>query len=156
MNSTRQLSNFCWNLTFEQNHYDKRHYWYGAPANLEQHWPIDSNLTIKEQPYITSGFFKNSTGSLVEYVWFSSTGYLVFVERDVPLFISLENGILCLKAKYNEYPYDGIPEKNMALFKAHIIITKDVKQAYLYYLDNFVERPERSPNPSIYKMYAYY
>ena len=95
----------------------------------------------------------DSLGSVTEYVWFSSTGFLLFVERDVPLFISLENGTLCLKAKYNQYPYDGIPEKNMVPFKAHIIVTKNVKQAHLYYLDNFVERPERSPHPSIYKRY---
>lgn len=32
-----------------------------------------------------------------------------------------------------------------------MIVSNNVKQAYLYYLDNFVEKPaERSPNPSIY------
>lgn len=158
MDPTKKLSNFCWNLN--------DYYWYGAPANLEQHWPINPNLTIKEQPYITSGFFKNSTGSVVEYLWFSSSGYLVFVERDVPLFISLENGntpggtirkLLCLKAKNNQHPYNRPVKKSQTQqvsskpFKAHIIIAKDIKKAYQFYLDNFLEKPERSPNPLIFK-----
>lgn len=58
MNSTKYLSNFCWNLT-----YQKGVHWYGAPANLKQTWPIDPKLEISERPYITSGFFKNSTGN---------------------------------------------------------------------------------------------
>ena len=149
MNSTKHLSNFCWNLTFE-----KDLHWYGAPANLRQRWPLDPKMVITEQPYITSGFFQNSTGSLVEYLWFSSTGYLVFVERNVPLFIKLENEILCLSAKYNAFPYVQATKKSQQIdrapFKAHIIVSKDVKQAYLYYLDNFVKKPERSPNPKIY------
>ena len=149
MNSTKYYSNFCWNLTYEPGVH-----WYGAPANLQQHWPIDPKLEIREQPYITSGFFKGSTGSLVEYVWFSSSGYLVFVERNVPLFISLENGILCLSAKNNVHPYNAQPPKksqpDRAPFKAHIIVSRNIKDAYLYYLDNFVERPQRSPNPDIY------
>lgn len=150
MNSTKHYSNFCWNLTYEHGVH-----WYGAPANLKQHWPIDPKLHIPDQPYITSGFFKNSTGSLVEYVWFSSSGYLVFVERDVPLFISLENGVLCLSAKNNRHPYNAQPAKksqqaDRAPFKAHIIVSRSIKDAYLYYLDNFVERPQQSPNPAIY------
>ena len=149
MNSTRHLSNFCWNLTYDDQ------FWYGAPAMLTQHWPLNvTNLEIKEKPYITSGLFKNSTGSLVEYVWFSTSGYLVFVERDTPLFISLENGVLCLSAKDNIFPYMQSSKKSAQLdraqFKAHIIVSRNVKQAYLYYLDNFVDKPERSPNPLIY------
>lgn len=156
MNSTKYYSNFCWNLTYGRSH---GIHWYGAPANLQQHWPIDPKLEIRDQPYITSHFFKNSTGSLVEYVWFSSSGYLVFVERNVPLYISLESGILCLSAKNNAHPYGNPygaqPSKKAqqferAPFKAHIIVSRNIKDAYLYYLDNFVERPQRSPNPAIY------
>jgi len=147
MNSTKHLSNFCWNMSYERDHH-----WYGA-LNLHN-WPLDSKITIKEQPYITSGFFKNSTGSVVEYVWFSSTGYLVFVERNVPLSVKLENEILCLSSKHNVFPYVQANKKSQqvdrAPFKAHIIVSRDIKQAYTFYLENFVKKPERSPNPKIY------
>lgn len=152
INSTKYLSNVCWNLTVDS---DSMTRWYGAPAALKQNWPIDPETIISEIPYITTGFGTLSpkkTGSVVEYLWFSSTGYLVFVERDVPLFIELKDKMLCLSAKNTGYPYNQIIKKSSPRppFKAHIIISENVKMAYLYYLNNFVKRPERTPDPSIY------
>lgn len=94
----------------------------------------------------------DSLGSVIEYVWFNKVGNLVFVERDVPLFISLDSGVLCLKSRVDRHPYNRSESQVRPIFKAHIITAKNVKQAFLYYLKNFVDKPERSPNPLAYKM----
>lgn len=101
---TKGLDDLCWNMSnddVDPKSDNATNYWYGAPALLEQHWPLQPNQSFERREYITSGFHPQSVGTVVEYLWFSSAGYLIAVDPKSRLFIEQKDGHFCLSLAFD-------------------------------------------------------
>lgn len=67
-------------------------YWYGGYEAYDQLWPI-SNSSRQMQPFLSNDTylyqFQDSFGPILHPVWLNSKGVLVFVEKTVPLHVSI-------------------------------------------------------------------
>ena len=67
-------------------------YWYGGYEAYDQLWPIN-NSSRQMQPFLSNDTylyqFQDSFGPILHPVWLNSKGVLVFVEKNVPLHVSI-------------------------------------------------------------------
>lgn len=105
--------------------------WYGGPENTQQYYPF-SNMTFDEFSYITK---EDGAQAVAERYWLTSSGYYVFVDRSVPLFIDSNNHMkngFCMIAKQSD-PYlsrgrDSLSYKVCAYRDARVAHKRAVKQ----------------------------
>ena len=75
--------------------------WYGGYETYNQQWPIDTNSSRKMMPFLSNNTYKHQDGfgPVIHPVWLSSNGVVLFVDKEVPLHVSMDQGNrLCLQS----------------------------------------------------------
>ncbi len=85
----------------------KDSHWYGGAQLRNIQWPLEK-LRVYHQPYVTRDSFSGlDWGGIQERYWLNSKGVAIFVDEDVPLFVSFNDSSdqsLSLVSKWNA-PY---------------------------------------------------
>jgi len=64
-------------------------HWYGGPTVYRPRWPVSELDRPGKEALVTGDVYKDHYGGVVERFWISSEGAVIYVDYDVPLFISM-------------------------------------------------------------------
>ncbi|XP_067658505.1 myogenesis-regulating glycosidase-like [Haliotis asinina] len=128
-------------------------HWYGGSELREQLWPLEK-VDMDMKPYLAMDHInEDKYGPVQERMFFNSDGHGVYVEEDIPLFVSINatgDNRLCLQAKYDEYWYSSggvnLPELNYTVCTA-----PDVRSIHKLLSDRYIKKPEGTPNPLLFR-----
>ncbi|XP_046557781.1 uncharacterized protein LOC124266982 [Haliotis rubra] len=127
-------------------------HWYGASELREQLWPLEK-VSTNMMPFVgTDSDFSDNYGPVQERMFFSSEGQGIYIEEDIPLFVSINatgDKKLCLQAKYDEYWYSSggvnLPELNYT-----VCMAQDARSIHQLLSDRYIQKPEGTPNPLLF------
>ncbi|GFQ73379.1 myogenesis-regulating glycosidase [Trichonephila clavata] len=122
--------------------------WYGS----SERWPIQEE-TRNWYPAVTGDPLHHPSGNVVENLWLSSSGFLIYVDREVPLFVSFNesgSGTLCFSTSSKKHPYE-IEELEQHILTYSICSATTIKEAYMYSMHKWVQKPIDIPNESMFQ-----
>lgn len=130
-------------------------HWYGGFENKYQHWPLEKNK-VPLSPYVSNDVTRNDIGSLLERYFISSGGIGIYIDKDVPLYFSLNEpdyGNMCFSAQYNRLPYILTPGSNLKLnYKVcHSKTINDVKGIHKMMFASFFTKPNGIPHEDLFR-----
>ncbi|CAL1286044.1 unnamed protein product [Larinioides sclopetarius] len=124
--------------------------WYGGSEMIHQRWPIQDEIR-SWYPAATGDPLHHPSGNVVENLWLSSSGFSIYVEHDVPLFMNFNesgSGKMCFTTSSKKHPYEmEVHDKQDLTY--HICSAPSVKVAYLYSLHRWIETPEDIPEETM-------
>ena len=133
--------------TFEM----QKAHWYGGAEIKQQEWLVEK-WNMRMAPYVCGDSFKEGQfGGVQERYWFSSNGVAIFVEPEIPLFVSMKSSChqgLTLLAKYDS-PYKNIDSSFIQL-KYSILQADNVKAVHEMACNYFIPRPIDIPNKAFF------
>ncbi|XP_046557782.1 myogenesis-regulating glycosidase-like [Haliotis rubra] len=127
-------------------------HWYGGSELREQLWPLEK-VSTNMMPFVgTDSDFTDNYGPVQERMFFSSEGQGIYIEEDIPLFVSINatgDKKLCLQAKYDEYWYSSggvnLPDLNYT-----VCMAQDARGIHQLLSDRYIQKPEGTPNPLLF------
>ncbi|XP_049820816.1 myogenesis-regulating glycosidase isoform X3 [Aethina tumida] len=79
-------------------------HWYGGGQTAENAWPLEKgNHTF--HPFITGTVDKHEWGNVLKRYFISSKGAVVMIDNESPLYVSVTEKELCLRAKYDDFAF---------------------------------------------------
>lgn len=131
--------------------------WYGGSTAASDHWPFE-DVSIPMQPYMSfplSAFIgrlhRVSYSPVLERMWMNSAGFGVFVDKAVPLHVSVNSGgdsLLCLRAKYAKSGYNKAGNDTLSL-KYSVCMDRTTKHVQQHAMKNFVTLPTAAPHEEL-------
>lgn len=113
---------------------------YGGPINGDSLWPSDQNKRINSA--LATG--QGGNEGIVEPYWITSGGRVVYVPRDIPLFISQNTSHLCLHSKIAApYRWQNVVSSNL---KFYYCKGDNIKQTHLSATQAFFGLPSGPPD----------
>ena len=125
--------------------------WYGGLQLFKQTWPI-SDWSYSSRAYTTSDSYQGQYGGVQERYWVASSGVAVFVDRDVPLFVSMESQSkpkLGLTAQFSN-PYGNSQKKRLALTYT-IVVGDNILGTHKAATKAFIDRPMNIPDGRMFR-----
>lgn len=122
-------------------------YWYGGPEQFPQHFPIDSNHTLKRIAYLPGDMVHSPFGGIVEPYWLNSYGAAINADYGQSLFYSWNEDYQeswCLSSMMSE-PYFGLLEQPLEL-RYKMCGDEDPKLMQEYAAANFWNAPFDIPS----------
>lgn len=115
--------------------------WFGGPQQKFQYWPIEK-LSFTDYSYVTKEL---DNCGIAERYWLNSRGSFIYVEPQVPLFLTQNSGDnqMCLVAK-RELPYDTHTAGSFT-FGYYIGMGKTPQDAHMMAVDQFLGKPSGHP-----------
>ncbi|KAK3087194.1 hypothetical protein FSP39_002944 [Pinctada imbricata] len=127
-------------------------HWYGGYEDWYQYWPFEKT-TRNLSAYITNDSYQKGIGGVQERYFFSTQGVVIYVEEDVPLYLSFNasaDGNICLVSKYEKYPFQNA-QKKLPQLKYHVCVDQNVKTIHEYASKRFIQRPTGIPDPKLFR-----
>lgn len=128
-------------------------HWYGGFEDYYQPWPLEKrskNLTA----FVPHDSYQKLLGGVQERFFISSKGVGVYIEDDVPLFISINafnDKQMCLQAKYVRHPYQNFRGRLPSL-SYHICVSTNVRLIHDYMMRTFIKlRPTDIPDETMFR-----
>lgn len=124
-----ELTPFCVHLRPDRWH------WYGGPAQRRQYWPAEKLHYEKYYDYVPNAA---DQANVMERYWLNSNGGFVFMDKDIPLFISQNDhdDRLCFM------PRDKIPFNPIQLT---IGLSENAVDAHRLAVTHYLKRPIGKP-----------
>lgn len=121
--------------------------WYGGPQQKYQYWPIEK-LSFTDYSYVTK---EADNCGIAERYWLNSRGSFIYVEPQVPLFITQNSGDnrMCLVAK-RQLPYDTHTAGSFT-FAYYIGMGNNPQDTHMMAIDQFLGKPTGHPAESMVK-----
>ncbi len=127
-------------------------HWYGCAQVKKQLWPIEQ-WKMPLSGYVTGNSFKDKEyGGVQERYWLSSRGIGVFVETDIPLFVSLNNKgdqKLTFVSKWSS-PYNNVTNQILQL-KYSIFQGTNVKDTHMLLVNSVFCKPTNIPDELMFR-----
>ncbi|KFM69322.1 putative family 31 glucosidase, partial [Stegodyphus mimosarum] len=80
--------------------------WYGMGLQRRLQWPLRATPGEDSHPLVTGDGVEQMFGGIIDRYWLSSDGVAVYVDPEVPLYVSITNKYLCLESRNdNDFPY---------------------------------------------------
>ncbi|XP_033764406.1 myogenesis-regulating glycosidase-like [Pecten maximus] len=128
-------------------------HWYGGYEDYHQYWPLE-RTNRNTSAYAPTDTFIDEIGDVVDRYFISTGGIGIFIEKDVPLYISINetrDKKICLTSTYNElYPYVNIEGKLPSL-KYHVCHAENVRNIHDYMSNRFHSKPSDIPDRQLFK-----
>ncbi|XP_072031551.1 LOW QUALITY PROTEIN: myogenesis-regulating glycosidase-like [Amphiura filiformis] len=131
-------------------------HWYGGAEVMDQNWPLEKGDLLRSA-YLT-GNEVYEFGPVAERYWISSHGVAIRVDKDSPLYVSVNmvnselGKALCFEADYsydNKSPYPNANNSNAQL-EYTMCFSKEVKTVHRNMTVNYLSKPQCFPaNPSL-------
>ena len=124
--------------------------WYGGSELHGQRWPLNQ-ATVLNQPYISNDFvtYTTSYGNVLERIWISSKGAVIFINESVPLYLSVDQNQLCFTAKYGKHFKNA--QNSWPILNMTVCDTDNVKEAFNVVNEMFVDRVGGIPDERMFK-----
>ncbi|KFM70830.1 putative family 31 glucosidase, partial [Stegodyphus mimosarum] len=126
--------------------------WYGNGVVISQRWPLQSD-SKSWYPAVTGDPLHHPAGNVMENLWISSGGFAIYVEHEVPLFVSFNesgNGKLCFSTSYKKHPYhNGIKSHPQLVYS--ICSAMSVKEVYSYVAHRWLKKPVTIPDEMMFE-----
>ena len=140
------------------------HYWYGGYETMNQAWPIKDSRPMTQ--FVPTDHISDSYtdvqkqtlfGAIIHPLWISSQGMTVFVDKDVPLHVSVNDSKsnssqVCLQAV--PYTISCVPEATAtAVLKYTVCSFENATSAAVFFLQDSgqIQPPERHPDLRVFK-----
>ena len=126
-------------------------HWYGGAQIRSNEWPLEK-LNRRQMPYVAGDSFADQWGGVQERYWLNSKGVAIFVENDVPLFVSLNSNSdrsLSLVSKWSS-PYRNINNKSLFL-KYSFYQGSDVRMCHEHVLNHVFSKPSGIPDELMFR-----
>ena len=127
-------------------------HWYGGAEVLNQMWPMDKgNWSLT--PYLT-GNEVYMFGPVAERYWISSQGMAIHVDKDSPLFLSVNKfdpdfpNSLCLEAAYDNSPYPNA-NRSAPILEYTMCFASDLTTIHKNMSHKYFDKPSELPDESI-------
>ncbi|XP_060071304.1 myogenesis-regulating glycosidase-like [Ylistrum balloti] len=128
-------------------------HWYGGYEDYHQYWPLE-RTTRETSAYVPTDTYMDKIGDVVDRYFISTDGIGIFIEKDVPLFISINethDKRICLTSTYNGiYPYVNTQGK-LPFLKYHVCQALNVRTIHDYMSNRFRSKPLDIPDEQIFK-----
>ena len=125
-------------------------HWYGATAIQSQLWPIE-NWERDVSAYVTGDSFADEYGGVQERYWLSSNGIAIFVDKEVPLFVGMNNKGSKELVFISQYQYPYAKEEQKALFLNYSIIHgENIKSTHENVVGRFFPKPRDIPDERMF------
>lgn len=135
----------CWDIGDE--------HWYGGFEDYYQPWPFEK-MSRNMSPFVTYDSYQKQLGGVQERYFITSKGVGIYIEENVPLFISINasnDRKFCLQAKYEKHPYQNY-KRNLPVLKYHICVSTDVKLIHDFMIRTFIKlRPTAIPDEMMFR-----
>ncbi|GFR12892.1 myogenesis-regulating glycosidase [Trichonephila clavata] len=106
----------------------KSAHWYGMGLQRGLQWPLRITPGESSHPLVTGDGVEEMFGGIIDRYWLSSDGVAIFVEPDVPLYVSINKDYLCLEARRSEdFPYQTV---HPIALKYTICTGKDIRSLH--------------------------
>ncbi|KAL3847851.1 hypothetical protein ACJMK2_018742 [Sinanodonta woodiana] len=127
--------------------------WYGGAELHDQTWPT-SNIQLPKQAYVPYDLYPSNIifGNVLERYWINSKGIGIYIEEDIPLFVSFnESGSnqICLSSNFVP-PYFNLRNEKPVL-KIKFCKGIDIKEIHTYFLKTTFPRPVGLPDVRMFK-----
>ena len=126
-------------------------HWYGASQVKYPKWPIEK-WRRKLEPYVCDDSYAEKFGGVQERYWLSSDGVALFVEPNVPLFVTMnDNGDRCLGfvSKFDK-PYKNVDNTCLTL-NYSIFQAANVKDVHLLVSSKLIPKPIDIPDDLVFR-----
>jgi len=134
-------------------------FWYAGYETYTQKWPInlDSSYYLPLTPFLPHDYlFKDfaNFGPVLHPLWLSSNGSAIVVDRDVQLFVSIDNDTkqICLHAR--PFELDCLPQaSSKAVLNYTVCVFENIANAAKYILNTsgLVEHPKNIPDVEVFR-----
>lgn len=129
-------------------------HWYGGTVVKEMYWPIELQ-TERSRPYVTGDSIATPAkyGGVQERYWVNSNGLALYVDWEVPLWVSINSTgdqQLCFKAQYSESPYFNFGDSQVWL-KYTVCQGNDVRHVHDYMATEYLARPSDIPDERLFR-----
>ncbi|KAL8591447.1 hypothetical protein ACOMHN_026637 [Nucella lapillus] len=127
-------------------------YWYGGIEDYNQFWPLIS-IHQNMASYVTGDAWNKQYGDVLESLFVSSNGFGIYIYPEVPLHLSFNqsgNGLLCLAAKYNRYPYFNYDISSPVL-RYQVCQGSDVRDLHSHMTSLHVPKPRDIPAEYLFR-----
>ncbi|XP_069120474.1 myogenesis-regulating glycosidase-like isoform X2 [Argopecten irradians] len=128
-------------------------HWYGGYEDFHQYWPLE-RTTRNTSAYTPTDTYMDEIGDVVDRYFISTEGIGIFIEKDVPLYISInesEDKRICLTSTYKDmYPYVNTEGKLPSL-KYHVCRAGNVRKIHDYMSNRFHGKPSDIPDERLFK-----
>ncbi|KAK7462564.1 hypothetical protein BaRGS_00038393 [Batillaria attramentaria] len=132
--------------------YDLEHaHWYGGFQDYNQYWPLN-RVQQKMAPYLAGDTWQQMYGDVMERLFVSSNGFGIYVDPDVPLYLSFNqsnDGKICLEAKYDKYPYFN-NNNSLPFLRYAICQGADVRAVHGHMIGKHVPKPSDIPAEDLF------
>eukprot|EP00118_Oscarella_pearsei_P026943 m.310587 g.310587 ORF g.310587 m.310587 type:complete len:718 (+) comp52871_c0_seq1:102-2255(+) len=125
--------------------------WYGGAETYNSTWPWETNGKLEMRAFTSGDLYSDHSalGSVLQPVWLGSSGVAIIVDRNVPLFVGLGDGKICLKAELGRLAY---PSYGEVLKLGYTLCVHDgLRSVYQLVADMHFKRPTGMPAPSMFQ-----
>ncbi|ELU01911.1 hypothetical protein CAPTEDRAFT_169765 [Capitella teleta] len=125
--------------------------WFGATVIKQHTWPLNK-WRRKSEAFVCGNSYEDAYGGVQERYWLSSDGVALFVDDDVPLFVSMNHNKdrkLTFTSKYDS-PYKNIHKKNVVL-KYSILQSKNIRSVHDLAIQEFLGKPRDIPCEDLFR-----
>lgn len=128
-------------------------HWYGGYEDYYQPWPLEKS-SKNMSAFVPHDSYQKHLGGVQERYFISSKGVGVYIEDDVPLFVSINasnDNRVCLQSKYEKYPYQNF-RKRLPSLNYHICVSTNIKLIHDYMIRTFIKlRPSGIPDETMFR-----
>lgn len=129
-------------------------HWYGGTLVREQYWPIEGTSHYPA-PYVTGNVagVPPGYGGVLERYWVNSDGMALYVDWEVPLWVSVNasgNQLLCLRSQYLNSPYSNYQELPVSL-RYTVCQGRDVRHVHDYMAAKYLPKPTDIPDERLFR-----
>ena len=134
-------------------------FWYAGYETYTQKWPInlDSSYYLPLTPFLPHDYLFEGLanfGPVLHPLWLSSNGSAIVVDRDVQLFVSIDNDTkqICLHAR--PFELDCLPQaSSKAVLNYTVCVFENIANVAKYILNasGLIEHPKNIPDAEVFR-----
>ena len=133
--------------------------WYGLGLMQSQKWPLNK-VSIPMTPLLTGSVYTGTFGSVVDRYLISSNGVAIFIDWDVPFYISINDidlktkkvdNQLCLFARYDNSPYPTSDVNTPPKLKYTVCTDLNILNVQRVAINSISDPPVSLPEQALFK-----
>lgn len=125
--------------------------WHSSYEDKVQSWPLHTLATLKQQAFVSNDFFHGDIGSIVDYLFWSSNGFAIYLDSNAPIFISRQphsgDPLLCFSLRLAKpFPVHSADRNYGKQLLVHISSAANIKEVHNFEAGKRFERPTGIPD----------
>ncbi|XP_046335781.2 myogenesis-regulating glycosidase-like [Haliotis rufescens] len=129
-----------------------RGHWFGGFEDYHQYWPMNE-IQQEMAAYVATDSYAKKYGGVLERYFLSSTGLGIFIDSNIPLYLSFNDkssNLMCMSAKFERSPYINIDNKPPRLSYT-VCQANNIRVVHDYMSAKYIPRPEGVPDRRLFR-----